>query len=244
FEIIRVSEAAHPAFAASPLGRFWRRLTSLLRGHRFSDDDVLSRLLDEVFTDLEDVLLVLLPLMNDLEFYLAALCFRDRCQRSGLEVCLPEIDFEPAGRAERHVEGLFNPWLLAQRAGPPVPCDLHQVPAHATVILTGPNSGGKTRLLQALAVTQVLGQGGGVAPAGAARGAWYEGICVSRLEGVRPEQGGGGLGTKLVWAGRVFESAPVGEVIILAGLCAGTSPSEGAAICPPVLPLFDDLESQ
>jgi len=244
FEIIRVSEAAHPAFAASPLGRFWRRLTSLLRGHRFSDDDVLSRLLDEVFTDLEDVLLVLLPLMNDLEFYLAALCFRDRCQRSGLEVCLPEIDFEPAGRAERHVEGLFNPWLLAQRAGPPVPCDLHQVPAHATVILTGPNSGGKTRLLQALAVTQVLGQGGVFVPARAARLAWSEGMFLSLLERVSPEQSEGRLGTELLRIRSVFESSPVGAVIILDELCSGTNPSEGEEIFQLVLSLFDELEPQ
>src|SRR5690606_9837669 len=146
-------------------GRLWRRLVALLKGYRFSEDDVLSRLLDEVFADLEDVLLVFFPLISDLEFYLSALCFRDLCEKHGLAVCLPEFDFSGPGHAERRLEGLFNPWLLAQGDGPPVSCDLHQAPAHATVILTGPNSGGKTRLLQALAVSQVLGQVGFFVPA-------------------------------------------------------------------------------
>jgi DNA mismatch repair protein MutS2 len=244
FEIVRVSEAAHPAFASTSLGRWWRRLTSLLKGYRFSEDDVLSRLLDEIFGELEDVLLVLLPLMSELEFYLAALAFRDLCEQNGLSVCLPELDFRPPGVAERHVEGLFNPWLLAQREGPPVPCQIHQVPAHATVILTGPNSGGKTRLLQALAVTQVLGQVGFFVPARSARLAWSEGMFLSLLERVSPEQSEGRLGTELLRIRSVFESSPLGAVIILDELCSGTNPSEGEEIFQLVLSLFDELEPQ
>lgn len=244
FEIVRVSEVDHPAFAASALGRLWRRFTSLLRGYRFSEDDVLSRLLDEVFGELEDVLTVLLPLQNELEFYLAALAFRDLCQKNGLAVCLPTLDFAPPGRAERHLEGLFNPWLLAQRDGPPVPCEIHQAPAHTTVILTGPNSGGKTRLLQALAVTQLLGQVGFYVPARSARLAWSDGMFLSLLERVDPEQSEGRLGTELLRIRSVFESSPLGAVIILDELCSGTNPSEGEEIFQLVLSLFDELEPQ
>lgn len=244
FEIVRVSEAAHTPFASTVFGRLWRRFTSLLKGYRFSEDDVLSRLLDEVFSELEDVLLVLLPLIGDLEFYLAALCFRDLCERSGLGVCLPEFDFSSPGQAERRLDGLFNPWLLAQSGGPPVCCDLHQAPAHATVILTGPNSGGKTRVLQALAVSQVLGQVGFFVPARRARLVWSEGMFLSLLERVSAEQSEGRLGTELLRIRSVFESSPIGAIVILDELCSGTNPSEGEEIFQLVLSLFDELDAQ
>lgn len=244
FEIVNVSQAEHAAFATGALGRFWRRLVSLAKGYRFTEDDVLSRLLDEVFGQLEEVMLVLLPLIGDLEFYLAALSFRDTCRKGGLEVCLPEFDFGEPGRAARRVETLFNPWLLARRESAPIPCDVEQSPAHATVILTGPNSGGKTRLLQALAVSQLLGQAGFFVPAKSARLAWSEGMFLSLLERVSADQAEGRLGTELLRIRSVFESSPLGAVIILDELCSGTNPSEGEEIFQLVLSLFDELDAQ
>ncbi len=244
FEIVKVSEAEHAAFATGPFGRFWRRLVSLAKGYRFTEDDVLSRLLDEVFGQLEEVMLVLLPLIGDLEFYLAALSFRDACQKGGLEVCLPEFDFGEPGQASRKLEALFNPWLLARRETSPIPCNLEQEPAHATVILTGPNSGGKTRVLQALAVSQLLGQSGFFVPAKSARLAWSEGMFLSLLERVSADQAEGRLGTELLRIRSVFESSPLGAVIILDELCSGTNPSEGEEIFQLVLSLFDELDAQ
>ncbi len=244
FEIVRVSEAEHAAFATGAVGRFWRRLVSLLKGYRFSEDDVLSRLLDEVFGQLEEAMLVLVPLMGELEFYLAALTFRDVCKQSGLEVCLPEFDFREPGLAERRLEGLFNPWLLSRRETTPSPCTLHQEPAHATVILTGPNSGGKTRVLQALAVSQLLGQAGFFVPARSARLAWSEGMFLSLLERVSADQAEGRLGTELLRIRSVFEASPLGAVIILDELCSGTNPSEGEEIFQLVLSLLDELQAQ
>ncbi len=249
FEIVRVSEAEHSSFSSSVFGRFVRRVISLLKGYRFSEDDIVARLLDEVFSQLEEALFVLLPLISELEFYLAALGFRDLAKRHGLEVCLPEFADADAGEAQsqdvgRELRRLFNPWLLAQRGEAPVPTDIDQVHARSIVIVTGPNSGGKTRVLQALAVTQLLGQCGFYVPAESARLTWTSGMFLSLLEHVSADQEEGRLGMELLRIRRVFETSAVGALIILDELCSGTNPSEGEEMFQLVLSLLEELSPQ
>jgi DNA mismatch repair protein MutS2 len=91
--------------------------------------------------------------MQDLELYLGSMSFHDLALSRGLAVCLPELVPPPSeeDHSERDLRGLFNPLLLADR-GVPKPCDIKSPRHDAIVLVTGPNSGGKTRLLQAIAI--------------------------------------------------------------------------------------------
>lgn len=240
FEIVRVAEAEHLGFSRGPLRRFFRRVLSLLKGYRFSEEDVMSQLLDQVFSDLEDVVVDCLGVAAELEFYLAGMSFRDFAQSKGQEVCLPEFADEDGAR---ELEASFNPWLLLQPGGV-VPCNMKQAPGRCTLIVTGPNSGGKTRLLQSLAMTQLLGQVGMFVPARRARLLWVDQLFLSLLERVEAGQKEGRLGMELVRIRKVFESSGARSLIIMDELCSGTNPSEGEQIFEMVLDLLEELRPQ
>jgi DNA mismatch repair protein MutS2 len=108
---------------------------------------------------------------------LGALGFRDLAEAAGLEVSLPELRPDVGGdggpshdgaasgprprapEGPRVLRGLFNPLLVAN-GGRVIPCDVVTDRADTTLLVTGPNSGGKTRLLQSVALTQLLAQAG------------------------------------------------------------------------------------
>src|SRR5690606_33698547 len=138
------------------------------------------------------------------------------------------------------LEGLYNPFLLAQGVSVH-PCDV-EAPAQAMVILTGPNSGGKTRLLQSVALTQLLGQSGLMVPARRAKLAWTNGLFVSLLDDVRADQEEGRLGMELLRIRRLFERINVGDMVVIDELCSGTNPSEGEEIFRLVIELLGQLQ--
>jgi DNA mismatch repair protein MutS2 len=238
FEIVRVSEQTANPFHATRLGRLWRKLLLFLRGYHFSDAEVLSRFVDEVFLGIEAALARVFQLLGDLEFYLAALHFRAAAARAGLDTCLPT--FSPDQRA---VRGLFNPLLLAN-AGRPTPCQLQLAAAHGAVVLTGPNSGGKTRLLQSLALSQLLAQCGFFVPAEQAQLVWAQAMFVSISEASHAGQREGRLGMELTRIRSVFEHARQGAMVVVDELCSGTNPGEGEQIFELVLSLLRQLSVQ
>jgi DNA mismatch repair protein MutS2 len=180
-----------------------------------------------------------------MEFYLAALQFRRLSAAQGLSVCLPEISIaEPFDATHpRALYGLFNPLLLSARARP-VPCVVEHERHTDPVILTGPNSGGKTRLLQALSLTQLLGQGGFFVPAARAQLVWAHGMFLSITEQAAAHQQEGRLGTELLRIRRVFESMRFGAFVAVDELCSGTNPAEGEEIFRMVLDLLRELHPQ
>lgn len=230
----------------SPWRRIFARFFAWFRGYRYGENEVLLRVIDQVFLDLEDTVLPCFELIGDLELYLAALGFRDRAQKVGLSVCLPELmptpdPTEAPGPCE--VEALFNPLLLMQGVTP-VPCDLKTDGHDAIVLITGPNSGGKTRLLQALAITQLLAQNGMFVPAKSARLTSAPTMFVSLVEGAPADQKEGRLGTELVRVRQLFEQLEPGTFVVLDELCSGTNPSEGIAIFEMVIGLLPRLHPQ
>jgi DNA mismatch repair protein MutS2 len=245
FEIVRISEQTHNPFYASRLGRIVRKLVLLWRGYRFSDSEVLNCFVDEVFNGLVSDLTWLFQLLADMEFYLAALSFRALAEAQGLDVCLPELtQAEPHDATlPRELLGLFNPLLLSSH-GRPVPCLLEHTHHTDPVILTGPNSGGKTRLLQALSLAQLLGQAGFLVPAVRARLVWAEGMFLSISDQHAAQQCEGRLGTELLRIRRVFESMRFGAFVVVDELCSGTNPAEGEEIFRMVLDLLRELHPQ
>ena len=115
-----------------------------------------------------------------------------------------------------------------------------KVVAGATVV-TGPNSGGKTRLLQSIATAQLLSQGGLFAPASAARIPFASGLFASLFEEARADQPEGHLGMELLRIRRVFDELDADALVVLDELCSGTNPSEGEEIAALVLSLLPEL---
>jgi DNA mismatch repair protein MutS2 len=244
FEIVGISNQALNPFYATRLGRLVRRLLLLIKGYRFSDTEVLSQFVDDVFFGVSEQLAQLFQLFRDMEFYLAALHFLDDAVRHGMRVCLPQlVHAQPGANCERAVVGLFNP-LLVGNGRAPVACDLVQKRHSDIVILTGPNSGGKTRILQALSYCQMLGQVGFFVPAASAKLVWASGMFLSIGERTEASQREGRLGTELVRIRQVFEHARVGSFVVVDELCSGTNPEEGQEIFRMVLGLMQRLHVQ
>lgn len=238
FDVVGTTELAYKPFPRGKFLRFFRRIVSLLKGYRFSEEDIMSQLLDRVFSGLEEEVVSLLEVCRHVEFYLRALGFRTLAEERGLKVCLPS--FSEGAVQERRLLGLFNPWLCAQGVEV-LPCNVLQDEARVTTIITGPNSGGKTRLLQSLAVTQLLAQGGLPVPAREAKLPLVEQLFLSLLEHAKAEQVEGRLGLELMRIRQVFETSGPKALVIMDELCSGTNPSEGERIFEMVLDLFKEL---
>ena len=244
FDLLTLRERQENPFALTPVRRWLAKIEMFLRGYRFGDGEVMARLLDAVFEGVEDHVLALVPLVGEIEVYLGTLGFRDLAREMGLEVCLPEfLADEPSGQDPRRLLGLFNPLLVAN-GNKAVPCDLVTDQAETTLLITGPNSGGKTRLLQSVALAQLLGQGGFFVPARAASLVRVPNLVVSLLQETRFDQSEGRLGMELLRIRALFETLGPGAMVLLDELCSGTNPSEGEEIFELVVSLLSKLRPQ
>jgi len=242
FAIQRLAENEANPWYASPLRRFLSRLSLLFRGLNIRRSELLGRLVESVFDEMQEAWFLLYQLMLDFEVYLAALRFRALAQTKGLQVSLPELvssDASSGTTPSSRFEKLFNPFLLLESAAP-VPCDIDHG-AHAISIVTGPNSGGKTRLLQAVGLSQLLAQAGLFVPAQSARLSLRSGMFVSLVQQAESDQCEGRLGTELLRIRRLFESLPRGGLAILDELCSGTNPTEGEQIFQLLIELLGEL---
>jgi DNA mismatch repair protein MutS2 len=239
-ELVSLEESEDNVFVSPPWRRWLAKLELFARGFRFGDGEVMARLLDAVFEGVRPEFVALVQLLGDLEFYLGALGFADRAREAGLEVCLPEI---VPPDAPRELFGFFNPLLLGHGIQP-VPCDITTDRHDTTLLITGPNSGGKTRLLQSIGLAQLLAQSGLFIPARQARLALAEGLVVSLIQETSADQAEGRLGMELMRIRALFERLPPGAMVILDELCSGTNPSEGEEIFELVIQMLARLRPQ
>ncbi|MEE2778715.1 MAG: DNA mismatch repair protein, partial [Acidobacteriota bacterium] len=233
----RLQEKEDNQFWTPPWQRFRNRLRFIAGGYDFTNKELMKRIVNQVFTELVPSLIPLIQLVGHLEFYLCSLKFRELARARGLEVCLADFN----GSRPVQLEGLFNP-LLLQQAKAPVPCSIRNGTENSIVLVTGPNSGGKTRLLQSLAWAAVLGQSGSFAPASAATLPMLNGLFVSLVENESADQTEGRLGRELVRIRSLFEQMRVGSMVVLDELCSGTNPSEGVEVFAMVLRLLDRVK--
>jgi DNA mismatch repair protein MutS2 len=256
-QIVGVHEDVGNPFHVGPLRRFLVRLALFFRGWRTTRGEVAERLLSEVFAGIEDPVALLFQLLGDIEPYLASLGMRDRAAVAGLSMALPvlvecrsaahpEVEGADDGVAGEEsgtvLEGLFNPLLLAAGVQP-VACDVRAADA-AVVVVTGPNSGGKTRLLQGIAIAQTFAEAGLFAPMRSGRIRRAPGLFASLYEESRADAPEGHLGMELLRIRRLFDQLDAGSVVVLDELCSGTNPSEGEEIARLVLSLLPELGVQ
>lgn len=240
FQIVRAGENQENPFYRTRFGRLMTKLTLWIQGYGFREAELIGRLTNAAFDGVQDCVLFLFQMLVDMEFYLASLSLKQLASDNGLEMCLPEVHSEVDARTE--LKALFNPFLLLEER-PPKTCDLTAT-ERALVVITGPNSGGKTRLLQALALAQLLGQSGSFVPARRAQLKARSGLFVSLSHEASSDQREGRLGTELLRIRRMFEQLSVGSLVILDELCSGTNPSEGEDIFELVVSLLAELEPQ
>ena len=239
FELTQVSENRGNRFYQSPLGRWVTRFILLFRGYFLGEGELVNRWVDTVFDSVAPLLPPMIQLLGEMEFYLSALAFKEQAEAKGLSVCFPDF-IEHENENAWAIDALFNP-LLYEQDLTPVTCDLSSENWETTTIVTGPNSGGKTRLLQAIAIAQMLGQCGMYVPARAARLKRASGLFVSLIYEARADQKEGRLGTELIRIRELFERAKPGYLIVLDELCSGTNPSEGEEIFRLVISLLSEL---
>ncbi|MEM1181859.1 MAG: DNA mismatch repair protein [Acidobacteriota bacterium] len=218
--------------------QLWHRVLAIFGGYRLNRRTILRRLLQRVYEEVAPSLVPLLQVLAHLEVYLAAFGFKKRLENEGYAVCLPKFSEDQPVK----IDGLFNP-LLLEAGGPPVPADLAVDATRPILLLTGPNSGGKTRLLQALAVTQTLGQAGLFVPARSARLQVIKGLFVSLVETETVHAAEGRLGREMKRIRSVFQQVGTPAMVILDELCSGTNPSEGIEIFDVVLRLLDRFDT-
>lgn len=224
-------------YHASPLVRWLGRAWLWLRGYRITEGEVLDGWLDEVFEGVAEFLPALVQLKGDLDVLLSGLAFHDTCVARGMRPCFAEAC---APDEDECIESLFNPLLFTLDLKP-VPSTLALGAARVATLITGPNSGGKTRLLQALGILQLCAQAGMPVPAERARLRYVPGIFAPLTQESSAEHTEGRLGTELLRIRTLFERAPLGSLLLIDELCSGTSPSEGEELFRMVLELLTEL---
>jgi DNA mismatch repair protein MutS2 len=238
--IVRVAENTENQHHRNPWQRLFTRLRFWSRGYVVRESEILGRLVESLFESIQPLVAQLINLRLDLEWYLCALDFRARVEKSGLSVCIPEWNTD--AQEPTLLKGLFNPFLMhAEHAA--IPCNL-ECQRDQMVLVTGPNSGGKTRLLQAIGLAQLLAQAGFYVPAAEARLTWRTGLFVSAYEESSVDQEEGRLGMELVRIRHVFERIGRDQLVILDELCSGTNPAEAEALIRLVLELLDRFGPQ
>ncbi len=236
-EIRKLREGRRNPFFRRPIRRWWDRLRVTYHRYRLGADELVDRLVMGVYQDVAPAMVRVIQTLCHLEVFLAARTMARTARSRGLAVCLPAIADD--GRLE--VEGLFNPLLLAI-THQPVSSDLNMDIATPVTLVTGPNSGGKTRLLQAIGIAQVLGQSGLYAPCRRARLPLVAGLFASIVESDRADQAEGRLGKEMVRLRTLFENAPPRSLVLLDELCSGTNPSEAVEIVETVLRMLQRID--
>ncbi len=234
-------EASENRFWTRPLKRFLGRLRLAIGGYSMTNRELLNRVIERVYVSLSPALIPLIQLLGQLEFYLCARSLRDRAEARGLAMCLPEMRPNDDGEEGLRAVGLWNPLLVNQKQAP-VPSAVDTQSRAPITIVTGPNSGGKTRLIQAIAIAQLLGQSGLYVPCRNARMRVQNGLFVSLVERESADQIEGRLGRELVRIRTLFEEMEHGSMVILDELCSGTNPSEGIEVFTLVLKLLRRVE--
>jgi hypothetical protein len=178
---------------------------------------------------------VLTHLYGDFLFYLGALKLIDTMKRCGLPVARPAV----LNSQERRfaVKDIYNVdlalLLLTRSGGKPedlsaeiVTNDFVQNREGRIIIITGPNRGGKTTLLQAIGLAQIMMQVGLYVPAREAAVSICDNILTHYQALEKPEKGTGRFGEEAQRIGSVFESATRHSLILFNESLSSTSGGE------------------
>ncbi|HMI58552.1 MAG TPA: endonuclease MutS2 [Gemmatimonadaceae bacterium] len=142
--------------------------------------------------------------------------------------CAP-ADFVPAHEGFS-LRDARHPLLLA-RGGAVVPFDLEMAASERTLLLSGPNTGGKTVLLKALGLISALAQSGIPAPVGAESRIAIFDDCFADIGDEQSIQASlSTFSAHLRNLGEILSGATAESLVLIDELGSGTDPAEGAAL--------------
>lgn len=123
-----------------------------------------------------------------------------------------------------------HPLLLA-RGGDVVPFDLAMEPAERTLLVSGPNTGGKTVLLKALGLVSMMSQAGIPAPVGAeSRIPVFDDVLADIGDEQSIEASLSTFSAHLKNLSEILRNASPSSLVLIDELGSGTDPQEGAAL--------------
>jgi DNA mismatch repair protein MutS2 len=145
---------------------------------------------------------------------------------------VPEL--VPAPSAVRIVNGR-HPLLLAG-SEPVVPFDLEMDPAERTLLISGPNTGGKTVLLKAVGLASAMAQSGIVPPVGGgSRLPAFGGFFADIGDRQSISASLSTFSAHVAMLRRILADADAGSLVLLDEVGSGTDPAEGAALAGAIL---------
>ena len=145
---------------------------------------------------------------------------------------VPEIAPAPSGI--RIVNGRHP--LLLVGSEPVVPFELEMEPGERTLLISGPNTGGKTVLLKAVGLASAMAQSGIVPPVGAgSRLPAYGGIFADIGDRQSITASLSTFSAHVAMLRRILAEADSGSLVLLDEVGSGTDPAEGAALAGAIL---------
>ncbi|MDE3127080.1 MAG: Smr/MutS family protein, partial [Gemmatimonadota bacterium] len=200
---------------------FGNRMRELEAAEHEEVERILAELTERL-RPLRDQMLAALDALTELDSLYARARFADDFECAGSTLGAPEDGFEIVrGR---------HPLLVAQGI-PVVPFDLAMQPAEHTLLVSGPNTGGKTVLLKALGLISALAQSGIPAPVGpASRIAVVDDFFADVGDEQSIEASLSTFSAHLKNLAEIVRGATARSLVLIDELGSGTDPLEGAAL--------------
>lgn len=163
----------------------------------------------------------------ELGFFVGCLNLCDQLAARGEDVCIPQIAGPDEAALSGH--GLYDPSLALSMGGGVVPNDI-AADGKQLVMMTGANRGGKSTLLRALGLAQVMMQCGMFAPADAWRASLCDGVFshFKREEDVAMKSGK--LDEELARMSAIVDRLTPNSLVLLNESFASTNEREGSEI--------------
>lgn len=135
-------------------------------------------------------------------------------------------------RGGLQIEKGRHPLLPPEQA---VPLDIQLGESFTTLLITGPNTGGKTVALKAVGVFALMSQTGMFIPALSARMPLFRGIYVDIGDEQSIEQSLSTFSGHMMNLIGILREVRPGDLVLVDEICAGTDPNEGAALAMSIL---------
>ena len=187
------------------------------------------REVDRILLALTDAIRPDQPLLRDALEALVLLDALYARARYAVAAACGQARLREAGSGFRILDGR-HPLLLAQGV-PVVPFTLAMEPAEKTLLISGPNTGGKTVLLKALGLMSLMLQSGIPAPVGdESEVALYDDVFADIGDEQSIEASLSTFSAHVKNLGEILRSATAQSLVLVDELGSGTDPLEGAAL--------------